>query len=341
MEMLANSSLIMASGGLWATLIGLFADWIINYGWTIILFTVCLKIILSPLDILQRTSSQKQTQFMAAMQPEMDKLQKKYGDDKEKLNQEQAALYKRNNFNIGGMCFTMLITMVITMVVFFTLYASLRDIGNSKLYSTYERLDDVYVSEGMDAVKDEYQLVKTETSWLWVKNVWKADTNASQFVDKDAYVLYKAKKETGYSEMSETDQNNIKDEIASRYDIIVSELQAEEGSSNGYYVLIILAAVISFLTQFLSAKLLQPKGQKLTGVNKVMFVVLPLSMVLFAWTSNVVFTLYIITNSVMSALISTIISLIMNKKNKGKTPEQVLMSNKKIEVVEYSRNYKK
>ena len=57
--------------------------------------------------------------------------------------------------------------------------------------------------------------------------------------------------------------------------------------------------------------------------------------------SNVVFTLYIIINSIMTAIISTIIALIMRRNSKGKDDSDIILSNKKIQVVEYSRNYKK
>ena len=104
--------------------------------------------------------------------------------------------------------------------------------------------------------------------------------------------------------------------------------------------MIVAAAAISFLTQFLSAKLMTPKGQKLNTMNKVMFGVIPVTMIVLAMSSNVVFTLYVITNSLMTAILSTIITLITNKKNKAK-PEEILLKRKNIEVVEYSRNYKR
>ena len=91
MEML-NS--MMLSSDLWTNLIELFIKWIGNYGWTIIVFTICLKLVMSPLDVLQRTSSQKQTRVMAIMQPEMQALQAKYGNDREKLNQEKTTPFK-------------------------------------------------------------------------------------------------------------------------------------------------------------------------------------------------------------------------------------------------------
>ena len=46
-----------------------------------------------------------------------------------------------------------------------------------------------------------------------------------------------------------------------------------------------------------------PKGQKLNTMNKVMFGVIPITMIILAMSSNVVFTLYVITNSLMTAII--------------------------------------
>ncbi len=354
MEMLNSVSNIL-SGNLWTTIINFFADWIVNYGWAIIVFTICLKLVLSPLDVFQRIASQKQARVQAAMKPEMDALQAKYGADRERLTQEQNKLYKKYNVSMGGVCLPMLISLIVTLLVFFTLFSSIRSWGNEKLYSSYNEIDTAYVTATADAVEtDEYLALTTDeerqayineyvteivsakytelsksNSWLWVKNVWKSDTKTSQFVDFNAYADNQGLEGT------------LRDEAKVRYDIIVEAIQADEGSTNGYYILIILAVAVSFLTQYLSTKLSAPKGQKLNTMNKVMLCVLPISMAIFASSSNVVFTLYIITNSVMSALISTIITLITRRINKDKKPEEILLSKRNVEVVEYSRNYKK
>lgn len=349
MEML-NSVNMLLSADLWQTLIGLFAKWVTNYGWAIILFTVCLKLVLSPIDIFQRISSAKQQKVMTSMQPELMAVQQKYGNNKEKLNQETAKIYKKHNVSMGGMCFTMLITMVLTMVIFFTLYGSLRSYGEEKLYSTYTDLDNSYKSAieyvesedhsaefASDEAKNEYvyNVVKTQyqeqskqNSWLWVKNVWKSDTSIKQLVDFDQYADH----------MGLKDEN--REQAKARYEVITKVAEDVNPGQNGYYVLIISAVAISFLTQFLSAKLMTPKGQKINMMNKIMFVVIPLTMFILALTSNVVFTLYIIVNSVMTAIISTILSIITKNKNKN-NPEQVLLKKKNVEVVEYSRNYRK
>ena len=53
-------------------------DWIYsivaNYGWSIVIFTVLIKVVLMPLDIKNRKGMRK----MAQIQPELNKLQKKY-----------------------------------------------------------------------------------------------------------------------------------------------------------------------------------------------------------------------------------------------------------------------
>ena len=46
---------------------------------------------------------------MQRLQPELRKLQVKYKDDREKLNQEMMAFYKENNINPVGGCLPLLI----------------------------------------------------------------------------------------------------------------------------------------------------------------------------------------------------------------------------------------
>ena len=52
-----------------------------NYGWAIVLFTIFIRLLLLPLDIKNRQGMRK----MQKIQPELNKLQKKYANDKVKL----------------------------------------------------------------------------------------------------------------------------------------------------------------------------------------------------------------------------------------------------------------
>ena len=354
----------LLSSNLWTILINVFARWVVNYGWAIILFTICLKLVLTPLDVVQRVASGRQQRVMNAMQPELAVLQKKYGNDKERLNQETNKLYKKYNTGLGGSCVIMLVSLILNMVIIFTLYSSVRSFGADKLYSSFNELDKTYVEKqaklGVEnsedftveqeeelklVIKQKYEKLSKSNSWLWVKNVWKSDTKTSQFMSFDDYYKeYKKLNKDEFKDLTDDELAAKKQEMKVRYEFITTEaIKNGADQANGYFVLIILAAVVSFLTQFLSAKLLAPKGQKMNMTNIIMFIVVPVTMLILASTSNVIYTLYIIVNSLITAIISTIISLIMrkiNKKYEGKE-EEILLKKRNIEVVEYSRNYKK
>jgi len=91
-----------------------FYGFIGNYGFAIILLTVCIKIIFWPLT----QKSYKSMKGMQKLQPEMQKLREKYGKDKQRLNQEMMTFYKENKVNPLGGCLPMLIQIP----VFFALY---------------------------------------------------------------------------------------------------------------------------------------------------------------------------------------------------------------------------
>lgn len=91
-----------------------FYNYIGNYGFAIILLTVCIKLIFWPLT----QKSYKSMKGMQKLQPEMKKLREKYGSDKQKLNQEMMSFYKENKVNPMGGC----LPMIIQIPVFFALY---------------------------------------------------------------------------------------------------------------------------------------------------------------------------------------------------------------------------
>ena len=92
---------------------------IANYGIVIILLTIIVRIVLIPLTISQTKSMAK----MQKLQPELKELQKKYKDDKQKLQQETMEFYKKNNVNPLAGCLPLLLQMP----VFFALFQALRN----------------------------------------------------------------------------------------------------------------------------------------------------------------------------------------------------------------------
>lgn len=95
-------------------LLGLLYGFIQDYGITIILFTIIVKVCIYPLYIKQTKSMAK----MQDVQPKMQALQRKYANDKETLNIKMAELYKEEKFNPMGGCLPMLIQMPIIMGLF-------------------------------------------------------------------------------------------------------------------------------------------------------------------------------------------------------------------------------
>ena len=89
-----------------------------NYGIVIILLTITVRLVLTPLTISQTRSMARMQKF----QPELQELQKKFKDDKQKLQQETMAFYKKNNVNPLAGCLPLLLQLP----VFFALFQALR-----------------------------------------------------------------------------------------------------------------------------------------------------------------------------------------------------------------------
>ena len=357
MDMLININQLLITKAFWSSCINFFVDFLGNYGWAIILFTIILKIILSPLDVMQRRASKKQTMMQAKLQPQLAKLQQQYGNDKEKLNQKTNELYQKE-MNMKGTCLPMLISMIVTLVVFFTLFNALNAIAESKdseifnsLRTTYET-SQTYVNTDTDylatlegktteeietanynyiksEVLKEYDELKDKHGFLWVQNLWKSDTSTSPFVSFDDYKNYYT------SNVGEIADEEI---FKAEYDEIIEMIKSENRDNNGLFILIILAGLVTLVVQWLTQKsMAKTANVQANSTNKIMLIVMPLLMLIFASTSNALFTLYIITNSIMSFVITKIIDLCL--KDKGDNNNDSKKVTKSKTVVEYSRNY--
>ncbi|NLI92878.1 MAG: YidC/Oxa1 family membrane protein insertase [Peptococcaceae bacterium] len=89
------------------------------YGVAIILFTVIIKILLYPLTWKQMSSMRKMTE----LQPKMKELQKKYANDKQKLNQKIMELYSKEQVNPYAGCLPLVIQLPILWAFYQTLYS--------------------------------------------------------------------------------------------------------------------------------------------------------------------------------------------------------------------------
>ena len=84
-----------------------------NYGLALIIFTIIVRAAMIPLTLKQYKSSAE----MQRVQPLLQEIQRKYANDKAKLNEEMMKLYQEHKINPAGGCLPLLIQMPILLSV--------------------------------------------------------------------------------------------------------------------------------------------------------------------------------------------------------------------------------
>ncbi len=354
--------------GFWPSLIKIFE--VGSYAWTIILFTVVLKLVLSPMDFLQRLFTNRQARAQAKLQPQLEKIKRQYGQNQTLLYQKQNELMAKSGVNMKASCITMLVYMVLTLTIFITLFNSMRGIAGFKIQNQFNDLRETYAvtydggylkdylnmtdeevaelysksgderkeflltfenakvttdltleqvqakgeeikAQAQDNVSARYEEIKD--SWLWIKNIWIADkATAAEIQSYSAYVS-----STGDKTVFEEDYNNV-----------MGKLQSVDKSVNGYYILSILVVAVTFLSQWLNKKLSSPKDKsgntvKQPSAGKFLMIILPFTMLLFTLNSSAIFSIYIITNSIISTALSPVITILCNKIEDKREREKI------------------
>ncbi|MGQ7744482.1 membrane protein insertase YidC [Pectobacterium brasiliense] len=91
-----------------------------NWGFSIIAITFIVRGIMYPLTKAQYTSMAK----MRLLQPKLQAMRERIGDDKQRMSQEMMALYKSEKVNPLGGCFPLLIQMPIFLALYYMLMSS-------------------------------------------------------------------------------------------------------------------------------------------------------------------------------------------------------------------------
>ena len=85
-----------------------------NYGWTLILFALVVKLILFPVT----AKGKKSTMKMSRLSPRVQALQKKYENDPQKQNEAMRQLYKEEGVSMGGGCLWSLVPLLILLPLY-------------------------------------------------------------------------------------------------------------------------------------------------------------------------------------------------------------------------------
>ncbi|NLM50472.1 MAG: YidC/Oxa1 family membrane protein insertase [Clostridiaceae bacterium] len=148
---------------MWDTLIVSPLGWIIrniyylvnDYGIALILFTILTRIILFPLGY----KSQKGLMRTQQLQPIIAEIQKKYKDDREKLNLELSKIYQKYNINPMGGCLPLLIQLPILFALIKVIYHPLQYIVGVPI----EKINELYSLTGI-AQNNEIYLANNPTA---------------------------------------------------------------------------------------------------------------------------------------------------------------------------------
>ena len=92
------------------------------YGWALVLFILLTKLLTYPLSVKQ----QKSTARMAAFQPKLKQLEKQYGKDKNRYQQEMMKLYEEEGINPMNGCLPMMVTFLLLFGIIDVIYNPLK-----------------------------------------------------------------------------------------------------------------------------------------------------------------------------------------------------------------------
>lgn len=384
MNFLPFLSGLAAPNDLWSILINWIRGGVGNLGWTILLVTILVKAITLPLDFMSKFTQKRQNLIQQKCAPEVAKLQKKFGSDRQRLQVQTNALYKREGLKMGTGCIVMLVNMVLTMVIFFTFFASLRDMSAYEAITQYEKVESSYTTTFYNSMIDEYNDLSTneeveiwieqyqneskyleanpgagaddwatfvetnkptvdaitekaskaavdtwnsnKASWLWVKNIWVADATTSPFPNYKELVKMASNANKEYKAYVET---NITE---SNYNGIANLIQSNETKNNGFFILTIIIGITTYATQFIAdlhnklknknANLVSKQANPQSNMSmKMMQIILPIVMILFALSSSASFGIYLLASNIASIAFGEVVTLIVNKMTKKKQEE--------------------
>lgn len=335
--------------GLWASIIFGMEGSLKNYALALIIVTILIKLVMVPFDFVNKYSSKKSARKQAEMKPELDKINAKYANDKNMLNQKTMEVYKSHNYNVMGTCVGMLVYLVFTMVIFWTLFGALNKISYYKIgdqflqvrkeyYAVYEI--DVDAIENVEDVEegtitsayDQYKLVVeglSEEDNAPLKALAEEKSNKKYQETKVSFLwienIWIADSTTSpvmkYSDFIKKSGISSSAITEEEYNMIMSPIEAGERNVNGYFVLAILAAGLNYLSMQVNNLVSKHKAKKQgidpslmtnNGSSKLMSIIMPIIMGVFTLFYNAAFGLYIVAGALVTLITSPLVTMFVD-----------------------------
>jgi YidC/Oxa1 family membrane protein insertase len=137
----------------------------LNYGWTLIIFGVLIRVVLWPLNQVAMRASMK----MQRIQPELAAIQKKYANNREKLSEEMMKVYRAHGmspFSALSGCLPLLIPMPVLFALFFVFQNTIEFRGVPFWWMT-----DISQKDPLFIIPIAMGLSMFAMSWVGMRNV--------------------------------------------------------------------------------------------------------------------------------------------------------------------------
>lgn len=158
-----------------------------NYFISIFLFTLLVRMATFPLSL----KSQKAQAERAKLAPRLERIQKKYGQDKQKLQEKQMALYEKEGVSMTGGCLPMVIQMVVLFGIISAIYKPLTHLVQMPKDVISASITAVTLKED-ETNSDKFQAKELQGYYGELKMLSKLDENKTDIkaaidkLDKDA-----------------------------------------------------------------------------------------------------------------------------------------------------------
>lgn len=315
--------------GIYKMLDGLFG--VQNLGLCIIIFSIIIYLLMTPLQIKQ----QKFSKLSAFMQPELQKVQKKYQGKRDqismqKMNEETQAIYQKYGVSPTGSCVQLAIQFPILMALWQVIYKIPAYVGSVK---------DIFTEavSHITAVNGYTQLIQnfiTDNKMTRVQLIMDGSQATSNSIIDFLYALSPSQWEqlsamdqfSGFSGVIDTAAHEIS-KMQNFFGLNIADqpMTYIKAAFTGGAIILAIAAlmipILSWVTQMLNIKLMPQAAQQdgeqnaMMSSMKMMNTIMPLMSAVFCFTFPVGLGIYWISSAVVRSVQQLLINRHMDRMN--------------------------
>ncbi len=306
-------------------------DLVNNYGLVIILFTILIRgIFLLPLNIRSQRSMMKQQ----AVAPLINDIKRRYGDDKQRVQEETMKVYKEHGVKLTAGCLPMILQLIIIIPIWRSIQAPLRYIMNVSA-ENLQKVADLLSGEGL--------LTANQAKGILANNIPLLDA-LGKSAQSVAEVVNK-----GWLKMTDLlDMSFLGLNLGATPSISPSKLFGEE---MGIYLPLMLIPLLALVTTFLQTKVTEwtspaqkrlkeqkalakknparqaPENDPSAAMTSSMKYFMPLMIVFFTFSMPAAMGLYWVVGNILGIAQSYAIYWILYGFPKKKTKPQIVPVN--------------